>query len=241
MTTYLITGASSGIGEALSCLICAKGDTVFGIARRKEVLDNMAVELGERFIPFVCDVTDKEAVRSVCANLPQLPDVVILNAGVGIYDKPDRPDVTVHEQTFAVNYFGVLNWIDALYPRFAERKSGAFVATSSLAGYRGLPLGCAYSASKGAISNAMEAFRLTYQKDGVEFINVHPGFIDTPMTRKQTNPMPLKWPVEKAARAILRGIEKRKLNINFPWPIWLALTITRLFPPRFYRRVMSLQ
>jgi len=236
---YLITGASSGIGWEMAQLACRRGHTVYGVARRKELLDQLAEMHPGLFVPVPCDVTDQEAVRAVCRDLPQLPEVVILNAGMGDPDSRDRFDVGLHQRMFAVNYFGVLYWIEELLPRFAERGRGTFVATSSLAGYRGLPTGIAYSASKGALSNAMESLRLTYRDNGVRFVNVHPGFIRTPMSKYQTNPQPFLLTADQAARKILDGINRRKLNINFPWPLWFLIMVARLLPPRLYQRIVK--
>ena len=144
MANYLITGASSGIGRAMCRQTVQQGHTVYGVARRAEVLAEMQNELGVRFVPFPADVSDHAQVAEVCKRLPALPDIAILNAGVGIFDNRTSLDVTVHERTYAVNYFGVLNFIHELMPRFLERGHGTFVGVSSLAAYRGMPQGIAY-------------------------------------------------------------------------------------------------
>jgi len=241
MANYLITGASSGIGQAMCRLAVQQGHTVYGIARRAEVLAEMRNELGERFVPLPADVSDHAQVAETCKGLPVLPDVAILNAGVGIFDNRNSLDVTVHERTYAVNYFGVLNFIHELMPRFLERGHGMFVGVSSLAAYRGMPLGIAYSSSKAALSAAFEGMRCTYYGRGIDFLTVHPGFIDTPINAKNTAPMPFLWQPEKAAAYILHGIAKRKLNIAFPWPIRLGMIIARFLPAGLHARIMKAQ
>jgi len=241
MAIWLITGASSGIGEQLARLAVRRGDTVFGVARRKEKLDAMARELGDRFIPFVCDVADKAQVRQVCATLPALPDTAILNAGIGAEDSPRSLDVSIHERVFAVNYFGILFWIEELLPRFAERGSGVFVGTSSLAALFPLPLGAAYSAGKAALSVALASFRLTYWRQGVRFVTVHPGFVDTPMTQRIPAPKPFLWSPEKAARYIMDKLARGVRDIRFPWPMRLLIRLARLLPTALADRLFRLK
>ena len=237
MAVYLITGASSGIGLELSKQAVAAGHTVYGAARRNDVLEKLRNDLGPSFIPVILDVTDREAVRAACASLPALPDVVILNAGVGENESRKKFDASVHERTFGVNYFGAIYVIDALLPSFIERGSGKFVAISSLAAYRGLPLGGAYGASKAALSIAIESMRVTYGWTGVRFVTVHPGFVDTPI-QKGGRP-PFMMPVSKAAKKILSGIDRDCLDITFPLIIHLSMIVLIHTPNWLYARIMG--
>lgn len=238
MTTYLITGASSGIGEEMAKLAVKRGATVYGLARSEDKLNEMAETLGERFLPFVCDVTDKAAVMKTCEALPALPDIALLNAGIGDFESTRNFDIAIHEKTFAINYFGVLNFVHALAPKMMARKRGVFAVTSSLAGYRGLPRASAYSASKAAISAAFEGAEMTLHKTGIKFINIHPGFVETPLTADAKHPMPFLWTADKAAKYILNGIEKEKTHINFPIMVHIGVTLGRLLPACLYRRMM---
>ena len=237
MALYLITGASSGIGEELSRRAVEAGHTVYGAARRAEVLARLASELGTAFVPVVVDVTDREAVRRTCASLPAVPEVVILNAGVGENESRKAFDVSIHERTFAVNYFGALNFVNALMPAFIARGSGKFVAISSLAAYRGLPKGGAYGASKAALTAAFESCRNTYRKTGVKFVTVHPGFVDTPMQKGAK--MPLMWPVRRAAARILCGINSGASDITFPFYVRILLATARLMPNWLYDQTIG--
>jgi NAD(P)-dependent dehydrogenase (short-subunit alcohol dehydrogenase family) len=240
MRRYLITGASSGIGEAIARVLVARGDSVYGLARGKDELDRIAGELGERFLPFKCDVTDEKQVANVCGELPELPDVAILNAGIPIMEMPGTVSLEDHQKLFAVNYFGAVAIIDALMPAFVKRKSGTFVGMSSLAAYRGLPNGALYSASKAALSAAMESMRLTHHRTGVEFLVVHPGFVNTPINQIHDRPMPFLWSPEKAAKHIVKRIDAGKLNTVFPWPMRLLVAYARTIPSPIYRLFMKL-
>lgn len=239
MSIYLITGASSGIGEQMARQAVVDGHKVYAVARRGEILEQMARELGENFQAMPCDVADEQAVVALCGNLPELPDIVILNAGIGDLESPKRFDLDIHKRTFSINYFGVMNVVGALYPKFAERKSGAFVGISSLGAHRGMPRAAAYGASKAALTNAFESMRLTYKRSKVRFITVHPGFVETPLTAGGKNPMPFIWKAEKAAAYILKQINRGKWHINFPFPTWLAMSILRFLPAGVHRFLMG--
>lgn len=239
MAVYLITGASSGIGAEMCRETIARGNKVYGLARRKNLLDQMHEKWGEMFTPLVCDVTDQEAVKNICAALPELPDVVILNAGIGTPDSKTEVDVSHNRRIMEVNYFGALYFIDALFLRFVERKSGAFVGISSIAAYRALPVGSAYCAGKAALSSALESMRITYWHTGVRFITVHPGFVDTPIIQGKDFSKPFMWSPDRAAKTILDGVEKGKLNIVFPLIMRMSAAIYRMLPARLYRRLMS--
>jgi NAD(P)-dependent dehydrogenase (short-subunit alcohol dehydrogenase family) len=207
-----------------------------------ERLEALRAELGEAFVPLPADVSDQAAVRVACASLPEPPEVVILDAGIGDFDDKRVFDASVHQRTMAVNYLGALYVVEALFGRMAERGGGTFVAVSSLAAGRGLPRAAAYCASKAALSTAFEAMRLTYRRSGLRFLVVHPGFVDTPMTevnKRAKQPMPFLWTPERAAAYILDGVERGRLNINFPVPIRAAMTLARMLPAGLYARLLG--
>ncbi len=235
----LITGASSGIGEALSREYVKKNRRVVGIARREEKLAALQEELGESFRYFICDTTDRQAVETVVENLDTVPLTAILNAGVGELDKRTEVDVDLHRRTFETNYFGVLHWIAALYPHYRDAEGAAIAAVSSLAGYRGLPQSPAYAASKAAVRVMVEGFRLTLTGSDIRFINICPGFVDTPMTKVNKDPMPFLWPAEKAARYIAKKIQAGAMHIEFPLPMQLAMRTACLFPAGLYTRTVA--
>jgi NAD(P)-dependent dehydrogenase (short-subunit alcohol dehydrogenase family) len=237
MAVYLITGASSGIGAELSRQAVAAGHKVYGVARRRDVLEKLAGELGTSFIPVPADVTDRRAVKAACEGIEDLPDIAILNAGIDESDSRREFSAAAHERVFAVNYFGVVNFVDALLPGMMKRGSGKMVAISSLAAHRGLPTGGAYCASKAAVTTVFESCRVTYGWSGVKFVTVHPGFIETPM--QKGNKRPLMWPVDRAARRILRGIERGCSDISFPLVTRLAMLLAVHLPIPIYDRIMG--
>jgi len=127
MAVYLITGASSGIGLEMTRLAVARGHKVYALARRIDLLREEAARLGELMQPVECDVTDRARVHEVCASLPELPDVALLNAGLGAFGDKDTFNRDSYERVFAVNYFGALNFIGEFYEPFVKRGRGVFV------------------------------------------------------------------------------------------------------------------
>ena len=238
MAIYLVTGASSGLGEAMSTMLAARGHTVYGIARRQEKLDEMRKLIGDSFIPFVCDVSDDQSVAATCEALPEVPDVAILNAGIGIPSSKHDFDMALYRETMEVNFFGVIRFVHHLFPKMRDR-GGKIVGVSSLAGYRGLPMAGPYSASKGALTNAFESMAITYRKYPVQFVTIHPGFVATPMNEKNKFPMPFIWKTERAAEYMLNGIEKGKANIEFPIPLRLPTRLATLLPAKLYRAIVK--
>jgi NAD(P)-dependent dehydrogenase (short-subunit alcohol dehydrogenase family) len=218
-----------------------RGFDVIGVARRGELLQKMATELGGRFTPITCDVADAVAVQAMCDALQKTPDVLILNAGVGNFDNKHELDLELHRRTFDINYFGALNVIAALFEKMKTRKSGHVVVTSSLAAYRGLPLAAAYCASKAALTTAVESMRLTYGRFGLDFTTIHPGFVKTPMTDTNTDPMPFLWAADKAAIYILDRVERRCKNIVFPLPIRLGSALLRLLPAWLHYKLLHIK
>src|SRR5579864_2864433 len=145
MKRAIVTGASSGIGEAMARLLAQRGYAVTLIARRADLLERLAAEVPNT-VAEPCDVTDAAAVREAAERNGPF-DVAIANAGVGITAWAAK-SVGDAELMMRVNYFGMLHLFDAVIPAMIERRSGHFAGVASLAGLRGLPTSSGYSASK---------------------------------------------------------------------------------------------
>jgi NAD(P)-dependent dehydrogenase (short-subunit alcohol dehydrogenase family) len=109
---------------------------------------------------------------------------------------------------------------------------------TSLAGRRGLPQSGAYSASKAALSTFLESMRMDLAAAGIHVTDVQPGFVATPMTEKNTHPMPFKWTAEKAARVVATRLDRAPAMIAFPWQLALVTSISRLLPAWLYDRLV---
>jgi NADP-dependent 3-hydroxy acid dehydrogenase YdfG len=242
--TVLITGASSGIGRALAAEYAARGARVALAARRKEELERtlaLVREKGSDGVVFPLDVTDpaavQDAVRRAARDLGGL-DMVIANAGFGgMMDARAMrwEDVVPMLRT---NIDGAIATLLAAVPVFVEQKRGHLVGVSSLAGRRALPQAAIYSATKAALSAFLESMRIDLRAAGVLVTDVQPGFVHTPGTADNTNPMPFLWPVERAARVIAKRLECGPAMISFPWPLAMLTALARFLPHWVYAPII---
>ena len=230
--TILITGASSGIGEALARLYAMPG-TVLALhgrnADRLAAVASACRDNGAEAVVASIDVTDGKAMAAWIEDVDRTHpiDLVIANAGVsGSNDQDPNPVQTL----FRVNVEGVLNTVQPVIPLMTERRSGHLALMSSLAGFRGLPTGPGYAASKAAVRSYGEGLRGALMSDGVAVSVICPGFVHTPMTAENQFPMPLVMDAERAAVIIQRGLAKKAARIAFPLRIYLAIRLLAALP-----------
>jgi short-subunit dehydrogenase len=241
--TVLITGASSGIGRALALEYAGRGAHLALCARRAAELESLAVEvraLGGEALCLPVDVCDAaaiaEAVRRADRELGSL-DRVIANAGRGDTRLSTRLTWEQVATVIDVNIRGAMATLVAAIPIFLAQQRGHLVGISSLSGSRGLPLSAAYSASKAALSTFLESLRIDLAPAGIRVTDVQPGFVATPFHDNASYRTPFIWSVDKAARHILRRLDRRPAVVAFPWPVVFATRFARLLPPWLYDRV----
>jgi len=245
MTTPLswrvwLSGASSGLGEALARELASRDCRLALFARRGELLEKLKEELlrvkpGLDMLVQQGDVRDSGRVRDAVKAAEERfggIDVLILNAGTGDSLFPDQFDTELVERVFSVNFLGAIYGIAAGLPGLLSRKSGTIVGVSSIAGVRGFPGSGPYCASKAAFTTFLESLRLDLKGTGIKVVTVSPGFIKTPLTDRNRFPMPFLQPADKAARLILQGIEKGRREIHFPRRLTVPLKLLRLLPGR---------
>lgn len=240
----LITGASSGIGEALSLAFAKRGAILGLIARREDLLGKLAArceQIGGIARPFPLDVTDAAAVGKAAEDIRNefgWVDILIANAGIG-GNNPEtrglRPDAI--KKVIDINLLGAANSVAAVLPDMLERGKGHLVAISSLAGFRGLPKSAAYSASKAGMTAFFESVRLDVAHKGIDVTIIQPGFIKTPLTAGRHNKMPFLMELEDAIPHFIRAIEKKKRFAAFPWQLATLVRAGRIFPAWIYDRV----
>lgn len=230
MAHYLVTGASSGIGEALAIELGRRGHTLGLVARSADKLEAVAVAVraaGGKAAWAAADVTDKEAtwaaIRHLEAELGPV-DCLVANAGGGGGPTPAaKSDVERILSDMRVNYDGSVNALAAVLPRMVAERRGHVAVVSSVAGYRGVPPGGAYSAAKGAIQILLEAWSAELRGSGVTVTTINPGFVKTPLTDKNKFPMPFLIGADAAARIMADGLERKRRYIVFPWQMrWLS-------------------
>ncbi len=240
----LITGASSGIGEALAVALARKGAKLGLLARRKELLKKLADECeaaGGTARVFACDVTDEDAVLNAAdeffAEFNSI-DILIANAGIGGNDAETRAlNPIAVRKVIDINLIGAVNSVHAVLPRMLERGSGQIVAVSSLAGFRGLPKSAAYSASKAGMTAFFESVRLDVRHSGVDVTIIQPGFIRTPLTSGRSNKMPFLMDLDDAIPLFIKAIEKKKKFAAFPWQLATIVRAGKFMPAWFYDRI----
>jgi NADP-dependent 3-hydroxy acid dehydrogenase YdfG len=239
-----LTGASSGIGEALALAMAKQGATLGLLARRKDLLDDLAARCeaaGGTARSLAADVTDAAAVQSAADALQSefgRIDIMIANAGIGgnnAETRALRPDAV--KKVIDINLLGSVNSIAAVLPGMLERGSGQLVGVSSLAGVRGLPKSAAYSASKAGMTALFESVRLDTRALGIGVTIIQPGFIKTPLTSGRSGKMPFLMELEDAIPLFLNAIEKRKKFAAFPWQLAAIVKAGKIFPAWLYDRV----
>ncbi len=239
-----LTGASSGIGEALAIAMAKEGAVVCLIARREEELRRIAglcENAGGTGRVFACDVTDAAALRDAADTVRGefgTIDIMIANAGIGGSTDKDKyllPEVI--KKVIDINLLGSANSIAAVLPEMLLRGSGQIVAISSLAGFRGLPRSAAYSASKAGMTAFFESVRLDVKNKGIAVTIIQPGFIKTPLTSGRANKMPYLMTLHDAIPRILNAIEKKKSFDAFPWQLAWLVWIGQIFPTWLYDRI----
>jgi NAD(P)-dependent dehydrogenase (short-subunit alcohol dehydrogenase family) len=236
-----ITGASSGIGAAVALEMANRGWQVAISARSRDKLDKIA-ELHSNITAISCDVTDRDGMSKTAQKIEaEIGSLAMIIANAGIYLPTHFPkfDVSIFDDSFAVNLTGTVNMIAASYPYMIERNKGQIVLVSSVAGYNGLPTSAAYGATKAALLNMGEAMAVDLAKYGLSVNMVAPGFIDTPATQQNTFHMPALMDVTKAAKVMVDGLEKNRTRITFPKRFTFWLRFLTFLPRQLYVRLLS--
>jgi short-subunit dehydrogenase len=212
------------------------------LARRTELIESLARELGANAVAVACDVTDSAAVhaavRTASERLGGPFDLAIANAGVGTPNHATKFNLAEAEQIIRVNVLGMMYLFDAVIPAMVDRRSGRFAGVASIAGLRGLPTAAPYSSSKAAMQSFLEASRIELKPYGVGVTIINPGFVATPMTERNRFRMPFLMTAEEAAREIADGLEAGKRVVEFPRPMSLLMRTMRLIPDALYERMM---
>ena len=219
--SIFITGASSGIGRALALAYAQKEVTLFLSGRNEERLKQTALacqKKGAHVYSKIADVRDSFIMENWIHQADELRplDLVIATAGVSANVLGDEESEQEARAIFATNVNGVINTVLPAVEIMKKRKKGQIALISSLAGYRSLWQAPAYSASKAAVKNWGEALSKSLSGDNISVTVICPGFVDTPLTKKNKFPMPFLMTAEKAAKIIVKGIGKKKTLLSFP-------------------------
>jgi len=240
-----ITGASSGIGQALAWRYAQAGWRLALVARRAEDMAAWAQAQGlpaEQWRVYGADVAEIDSIVAAgqaCIAAQGVPDVVIANAGISIgVDTAEREDLERIARTFAVNNVGMAATFHPFVAAMRTRGSGTLVGIASVTGIRGLPGHGAYCASKAAVISYCESLRGELRGTGVRVVTIAPGYVDTPLTRRNRYGMPfLLHPdafADAAFRAIAAGVSYRVI----PWQMGVVAKLLRLLPDALFDRLL---
>lgn len=233
--SILITGASSGIGDALARLYARRGVTLFLSGRNAErlaSLSDICKSQGAMVNSKIIDVTESKAMAhwiGECDAHTAL-DLVIANAGVSGGGPEIGQGLDATRPIFATNVDGVVNTVLPALERMQERRHGQIAIMSSLAAFRGLPVSPAYCASKAAVKAWGEGLRVRYARDGVRISVICPGFVESRMTADNPFPMPLLMHGDRAAVIIQRGLARNRGRIAFPFGTYAVSWLLDLLP-----------
>ena len=247
MKTIFITGASSGIGQALALEYAKRyqpeGVNIGIVARRSEHLHSIATQLTQRYQAkcyiYACDVRDANALANAAQEFMQqvgTPNIVIANAGVSVGTLTEyQEDIAAFQAVMDINVMGMVHtfqpFIDAMKQARAAGAQAQLVGVASVAGIRGLPGAGAYSASKAAAMTYLESLRSEMQHHNIAVTTIAPGYIRTPMTDINTYSMPFLMDVDVFAKKFVDAVEKQKRFTVIPWQMGVVARLMRFIPP----------
>jgi short-subunit dehydrogenase len=241
-----ITGASSGIGQALALRYHQAGWRLALVARRAPQIEEWARAQGldpARVRAYAADVSQPESIAAAAAQcLAQqgLPDVVVANAGISVgMDTADAADLEVMRRTFDTNNLGLAATFQPFMAGLLAQRRGTLVGMASVAAIRGLPGHGAYCASKAGVVAYCESLRGECRPHGVRVVTLLPGYIATPLTERNRYAMPFLMSAEAFADRAFRAIEAGASYRVIPWQMGVVAKLLRLLPNPLYDRLLA--
>jgi short-subunit dehydrogenase len=241
-----ITGASSGIGQALAWRYHQAGWRLALVARRSEQMADWARSQGipaQRWRVYGADVANVDSIiaaGTACLGAQGVPDVVIANAGISVgVDTAVRGDLELLARTFATNNVGLAATFHPFIAPMRQRGSGTLVGIASVAGIRGLPGHAAYCASKAGVISQCESLRGELRGSGVKMVTIAPGYVDTPLTRQNRYGMPFLMTAEAFAGQAFRTIAAGRSYRVIPWQMGVVAKLLRLLPDALFDRALA--
>ena len=241
-----ITGASSGIGQALALQYYQQGWQLALVARRiGQMQDWMAQHAIDpaRCQLFAADVSQPDSIIAAgqaCLQQLGLPQIVIANAGISHgMNTAERADIAVMQQIFATNVTGVAATFHPFVTPMRQRGSGSLVGIASVAGVRGLPGHGAYSGSKAAVIAYCESLRGDMRGSGVQVTTLLPGYIATPMTAGDRFSLPFLLSAQEFARRARQAIARGERSRVIPWQMGLVAGLMRVLPDALWDRALA--
>jgi len=238
-----VTGASSGLGRSIALQLANSGALVIASARNQQALDELAA-LDGNIRPLACDITDAAALVTLGEQISAISpgvDQAILNAGNCEYLEFPDPDWGAVRRVMEVNFFGSVNCIECVLPLLRASSTGRphLVVVASQVTAAPFPRAEAYGASKAALQYFCDSLRLDLAPEKIDVSVVNPGFVDTPLTRRNDFEMPFLMDVDEAARRIITRLNSRPRHYSFPKRLSMLLGISKLAPALWQKAVAT--
>ncbi len=236
-----IVGASSGIGYALAHELAARGARLALSARREEALETLKEGLGESHLAIPFDAADEiafaQAAERVRSAFGRIDAIIALS---GIYEPSSLAEMKIEsaKRVIDINLGSMLNALYATLPLLRAQGGGQLALCGSVAGYRGLPFAQPYGATKAAVINLAETARLEESRNNIDIRVINPGFVRTPMTDKNSFPMPMMVSAEQAAQDIADGLLSSSFEIHFPKKFTFLMKLLKILPDKIYFRLL---
>ncbi len=241
-----ITGASSGIGQALAARYARAGWRLALVARRTAELQAWTAGQGlgaDRARVYGADVARPDsliAAAGLCLDQQGLPDVVVASAGISVgMDTAERSDLDVMRDTFATNNLGLAASFHPFLEGMRQRRSGTLVGIASVAAIRGLPGHGAYCASKAGVVAYCESLRGECRGTGVRVVTLLPGYIATPLTARNPYSMPFLMPADDFAERAMQAISAGRSYAVIPWQMGVVAKLMRALPNSWFDRLAA--
>ena len=232
--TAIITGASDGIGAALTKLLIQHGWKVIAISRnlkKLEFLKNNLLQYKDALKIYACDVQDFSKLKLIGKN--NVPaDLLFLNAGIYTPIDASNNNIDDYRQHLYINYLGVINSYEAFLPKMITAKKGHIIIMSSISGWIGLPKAAAYGPTKAALRSFAQSIRYDLSSKGIKVQVCSPGFVETPATSLNDFYMPGLMKVDKAAMLIYKYMGTNKFEFSFPLTFAIFMKIFSMLPDK---------
>jgi short-subunit dehydrogenase len=232
-----IIGASVGIGAALSEELAKEGAIIALSARDEAKLQELKNNLaGQGHLIFPLDVTDSQKVQQtanlIASNFGNIDSVIFMAATYQTHSNAGFTDINMAKHIIDVNFNGAMNVTHAVLPILNAQGNSQLVYCASVAGYRGLPAGQPYCASKAALINYAESVAIEQKNIDVKIIS--PGFVKTRLTDKNDFKMPFLINANEAARRIVKGLKSNCFEIHFPKRFTYFMKLVQILPNFIY-------
>ncbi len=230
----VITGASEGIGAALTKLLIKYNWQVIGLSRNLEklkLLQNSLLQKKDCLKIYSCDVQDFAKLKSIAKkNSPA--DLLFLNAGIYNPIDASQNNIEDYKQHLNINYLGVINSFEAFLPKMIKTKKGHIVIMSSISGWIGLPKAAAYGPTKAALRSFAQSIRYDLTSKGIKVQVCSPGFVETPATSKNDFYMPGLMKADDAAEIIYNQMKTNKFEFSFPLIFSTVMKVFSMLPDK---------